>query len=902
MRDVAVVAHTHWDREWYLPFETLRARLVTVIDDVLEVLEHDPSFSHFHLDGQVALVDDYLAARPSHGARLASLAADGRLAVGPWYCLMDEFCVSAETVLRNLELGVARARQIGGLCEVGYLPDMFGHLTQMPQILASAGFGHAVVWRGVGAEVSATAFRWRSPDGSEVRCEYLPAGYAVGAYLPDASGSLVERAADYESQIGEFLKADQTLLLMCGGDHHPILGHLPESLARANDSQDAYRFELTDLKSYLGQADSEDLGVVAGELRDNIRAPLLPGVLSTRVDIKQACAEAEMALEKLAEPLAVLWLPQSHWPDSLEGAWFDMVRNSAHDSVCGCSADPVARAVLARYDSAAAVAGTAVSAALAVAGVATATPGVMVVNPSSFTRSGLVELTLPGSEPPDGAQVLSACDGATVQRIATGRDLATVLDDLTASGWLGVDAPIVDAGVTQMLGGTGVDVWLRTDAAAIPEPRVAGRFAAVWAKAGAAKGDPLLLRVTRAASVRVLARVRDVAGYGWAILEACQETPSGSSTRVDVTRDERGVTVDNGLLEARIDLATGELTLGGISGLNAISEEFDAGDGYNFAPLPTSPGRCEPYEVDVEVTETGPLRGRVRVSRSYSWGSAPSHADPGSEPDADLDNRSAGRSVKVISEIELRCDEKVVRVTTTFDNTVRNHRVRVLFPLSGPVASTVAECAFATVERVHSPKDLGVPPRVEAPPVTFPSRRFVTAGRLTVLHRGLLEYGLSDDARVLALTLLRGTGLLARAGVSTRPVIAGPPVRVEGAQLLGKRTFEYALAPDCEDPFKTADSLWSPLIALQASGGGTLADRGSRLEIQGGVVSSLRRVQGRVEVRVFNPSGSPVTVKVPGRSGQLVELSGRTVADWSETFDLGAWRFATARLDGAEVD
>jgi len=894
MRAVAVVAHTHWDREWYQPFEALRARLVRVLDEALEVLERNSSFTHFHLDGQVAVVDDYLDARPSSAARLASLAAHGRLALGPWYCLMDEFCVSAETLVRNLERGVTGAKRIGGLCEVGYLPDMFGHVAQMPQILMSAGIRHAVVWRGVGAEVDATAFRWRSPDGTEVRCEYLPAGYAVGAYLPDDWESLVKRASDYEKQVAEFLRGDQTLLLMCGGDHHAIQGHLARTLAAANDAQHAYRFELTDLTSYLRDAASDDLGLVVGELRSNARAPLLPGVLSTRVDVKQACAQAELVLEKLAEPLATLWLPESQWPEaSLERAWLDVVRNSAHDSVCGCSADPVARAVLARYDSAVALGGTAVCCALAVAGIATASAGLMVVNPSPFPRDGLVELTLPGSEPPDGVQVLSLSAGATVERAGSGRDLASMLDELTALGWIGEDVPIVDAAATKKAGADGVDVRLTADVAGSPQLLVAGQVAAIWAEAGAAKDEPLRLTVTRAASSRVLARVREVPGYGWAMLEGCRAGPTGSSSCVEVTRDDRAVTLGNGILDARIDLATGDLTLGGVPGMNAICEEPDGGDTYNFAGLPGGPTRCSPSAVEVDTTETGPLRGNVLVSRTYTWGAGPRAAEPGEV--------HAGATVKVVSRIEVRCDENVVRVTTTFDNTLRDHRVRVLFPLGKPVTSTVAECAFATVERSHSREGPGVSHRVEAPPVTFPSRRFVTAGTLTVLHRGLLEYGLSDDLSVLALTLLRGTGRLGAAGVATRPVSAGPPVRVEEAQLLGMRTFEYALAPDCDDPFRAADSLWNPLLVLRAAGGGPLADRGSRLEIEGGVISSLRRVGGRVEVRVFNPTGAPTTVTMPGRSGHLVELSGRTVAEWSETFDLGPWRFATARLDCSDL-
>ena len=37
---VHVVSHTHWDREWYLPFEVLRRKLLDVVDDVLAVVDY----------------------------------------------------------------------------------------------------------------------------------------------------------------------------------------------------------------------------------------------------------------------------------------------------------------------------------------------------------------------------------------------------------------------------------------------------------------------------------------------------------------------------------------------------------------------------------------------------------------------------------------------------------------------------------------------------------------------------------------------------------------------------------------------------------------------------------------------------------------------------------------------
>ncbi|MEA2606350.1 MAG: 2-O-(6-phospho-alpha-D-mannosyl)-D-glycerate hydrolase, partial [Chloroflexota bacterium] len=140
---VHVVPHTHWDREWYLPFQTFRMRLVELIDALLDDMEADERV-RFTLDGQTATVDDYLEIRPENAARLARLVAAGRLAVGPWRILMDEFLVSGETLVRNLEAGVRRATELGRAMPIGYLPDMFGHVAQMPQILRRAGIADAV--------------------------------------------------------------------------------------------------------------------------------------------------------------------------------------------------------------------------------------------------------------------------------------------------------------------------------------------------------------------------------------------------------------------------------------------------------------------------------------------------------------------------------------------------------------------------------------------------------------------------------------------------------------------------------------------------------------------------------------------------------------------------------------
>ena len=219
VRTVHVVPHTHWDREWYLPFQTFRMRLVGLIDGLIDAMEADPRLA-FTLDGQLATVDDYLEIRPEREERVRALIRAGRLAVGPWLILMDEFLVSGETIVRNLEAGTRRAEELGGSMAVGYLPDMFGHVAQMPQILRRAGIGHAVVWRGVPEAIDRHAFRWIAPDGSTVRTEYLLGGYgnARDLFMISDPAIVRQRVARYVRS-REPIFGDRPILAMYGEDH-----------------------------------------------------------------------------------------------------------------------------------------------------------------------------------------------------------------------------------------------------------------------------------------------------------------------------------------------------------------------------------------------------------------------------------------------------------------------------------------------------------------------------------------------------------------------------------------------------------------------------------------------------------------------------------------------------------
>jgi mannosylglycerate hydrolase len=164
---VTLVPHTHWDREWYEPFSVFVERLVYMMDTLLDLCAE--GYPHFHLDGQTAMIDDYLGRRPERADELARYVRAGQLSAGPWVTQMDEFLVSGESHVRNLRMGLERARELGDDPIVGYLPDQFGHIGQMPRILRAAGLGWSMVWRGVPRAIDRSTFRWQS-SGGEQRC------------------------------------------------------------------------------------------------------------------------------------------------------------------------------------------------------------------------------------------------------------------------------------------------------------------------------------------------------------------------------------------------------------------------------------------------------------------------------------------------------------------------------------------------------------------------------------------------------------------------------------------------------------------------------------------------------------------------------------------------------------
>ena len=347
-----VVPHTHWDREWYLPFEFFRLRLGSVVDGVLDTLERDPSFTSFTLDGQAIVLEDYVEVRPENAGRLQALLDAGRLEAGPSYVLPDEILVAGESLVRNLLLGRRVCRRFGvEPSGAGYLPDSFGHPAQLPQILAGFGVHTFLFSRGMGDEVDdvGVVFRWRAGPAEVVACQMLPHydNFARLTWFHDAEERLraiVERFAEVLSAAGQ-----DEIVLANGSDHLPIEPELPQILDELESTFGA-QFRIGRYDEHT--PDAGGLPVYDGELVGSRMQNLLRGVNSARIYLKQANERAERRLLSI-ETVAALRTLREDAPDpaaNLRLAWRDLLRNQPHDSICGCSCDEVHRDMLVRYE------------------------------------------------------------------------------------------------------------------------------------------------------------------------------------------------------------------------------------------------------------------------------------------------------------------------------------------------------------------------------------------------------------------------------------------------------------------------------------------------------------------------------------------------------------------------
>lgn len=372
MKYYHVVSHTHWDREWYQTFEEFRHRLVDLIDRLLDIYREYPDYV-FHLDAQTICLEDYLEIRPGRRTEIEKHVKAGRLIIGPWYVQNDFFLTSGEATVRNLLIGSVLAKEFGTCDKIGYTPDQFGLISQLPQIFCGFGIDCCIFGRGyqqyrydengkLEPLPQPNEFDWSAPDGSRIFASFLNCWYN-NAQRFSADPERAFRFFQKTSEAQDDSAVTPHRLLMNGVDHLeaqedllPIL----KSIATRLESCDTIR--QSTLRSYVDGARDcirerkLQLKTVCGELREGTSGNILQGTLSTWTPLKRENVRAQAMLEHRLEPLyAMLGLltdDESIYDlEYFRHFWKSLLKNHPHDSICGCSRDRVHNDNMNRYTS-----------------------------------------------------------------------------------------------------------------------------------------------------------------------------------------------------------------------------------------------------------------------------------------------------------------------------------------------------------------------------------------------------------------------------------------------------------------------------------------------------------------------------------------------------------------------
>jgi alpha-mannosidase len=962
MKTIHVVSHTHWDREWYLTFQQFRFRLVHMLDQLLDLLDNDPDYRFFTLDGQTIVLNDYLAIRPEQEERIRRLVQSGRLLIGPWYVLPDEFLEGPEAMIRNLLTGRRGCRRFTAgpqpMERIAYIPDPFGHVSQLPQIAAGFGMVALCFWRGVGD--APTEFRWAAPDGTERLVLYLRDSYSNGAWLAiDKEGFVRDLAAERDA-LAPYAPTSH-LLVMQGTDHMPSRADLPGRLHAAADALgDEVRH--SNLPAYLAAVQVElgadglaALPLRRGEMRSPERAHLLPAVLSARTWIKQRNANCETLLTRWAEPFCAL----AEEVAGLEGqreflreSWTWLLQNHPHDSICGCSVDQVHREMKARFawseQVAEQVAETSLEAIAARIDTRVAAGGVqplvtlVVVNPSAFVRSGRVQTRI--RPEPAAAWSLVDAEGEAVPCRVLGHTILEqtnmTMDRATLAGWL----VQVAAGGGRIYG----DLILhrleirvegnvaRLDVAVVPASAASDSVGVPLEAMNAVRDllsdsavQSFAVHVVEDAGLEVEFLARDLPSLGYRAYSVIPDQPPAANIQSPTTTVP-SFSIENEFYRVEVDPADGTVTIADkttgmvLPGVNRFADGGDRGDEYTFCQpeddsLVTAPVAAPAIRhVDDGISHALEIEMVYRLPRSLSSG--------------DRSRRSAETiDLPITSRVTLTPGVRRVEFHTTVDNHAEDHRLRVHFATPIVTNRSLAESQFDVVERLIA-LPTGTEAWAEQPVGAHPQIGFVDVsdGRFGVLlaNRGLNEYEVlpagaeADDhpGVTLALTLLRCVGWLSRSDLHNRQGHAGPALATPEAQCPGKQVFEYALAPHAGNYLtaqREAHAFSAPLRAVcTGSHGGALPAAASFLQIgPAAVVLSACKPPEEgtgLIVRVYNSAPVPVQARlVPWlacKEAELVPLDeGQAIRPVSRDGDallipLRAKEIATVRLRFLETD
>ncbi|HER4818988.1 alpha-mannosidase [Streptococcus pyogenes] len=780
-KKVHIISHSHWDREWYMAYEQHHMRLINLIDDLLEVFQTDPDFHSFHLDGQTIILDDYLQVRPEREPEIRQAIASGKLRIGPFYILQDDFLTSSESNVRNMLIGKEDCDRWGASVPLGYFPDTFGNMGQTPQLMLKAGLQAAAFGRGIRptgfnnqvdtSEKYSSQFSeisWQGPDDSRILGLLFANWYSNGNEIPTTEAE-ARLFWDKKLADAERFASTKHLLMMNGCDHQPVQLDVTKAIALANQLYPDYEFVHSCFEDYLSDLANdlpENLSTVQGEItsQETDGWYTLANTASARIYLKQANTRVSRQLENITEPLAAMaYEVTSTYPhDQLRYAWKTLMQNHPHDSICGCSVDSVHREMMTRFEKAYEVghylakeAAKQIADAIDTRDFPMDSQPFVLFNTSGHSKTSVAELSLTWKKYHFGQRFPKEVYQETQEYLAGLSQSFQVID---VSGNTISEADILDTSIA-------FDYDL-------PKRSFREPYFAIKVR--------LRLPITLPA----------ISWKTLALKLGNETTPSETVSLYD----DSNQCLENGFLKVMIQ-TDGRLTItdkqSGLIYQDLLRFE-DCGDIGNEY-ISRQPNHDQPFYADQGTTKLNMISNTAQVAELeiQQTFAIPISADnllqAEMEAVIDITERQSGRSqekaeLTLTTLIRMEKNNPRLQFTTRFDNQMTNHRLRVLFPTHLKTDHHLADSIFETVKRPNHPdaafwKNPSNPQHQECFVSLFDGEKGVTIG-----NYGLNEYEILPDTNTIAITLLRSVGEMGDWGYFPTPE----------AQCLGQHSLSYS--------------------------------------------------------------------------------------------------------------
>ncbi len=818
---VYITPHTHWDREWYLPFQKFRYKLVKLVDELLDILNTQEYY--FSFDGQTIVLEDYLEIRPERKVELLNHIRANKIRVGPWYLLPDIWLVGQESLIRNLEYSYDLAKEFDiPLMEIGYLPDMFGHSRAIPQLAADlTNFSVLIVWRGVPPEIATVPFQWKSDTlaNSSMLTVYLPFGYGNAAHLPEEAEKLSDEIQNIVNQLHPFSPIP-VYLLHHGTDHQVPNKNVASALQQVDiEGMEISLGILDDFVTKFQQMINEENyspPEYVGELRSAARAHLLQDTYSARMWIKQWNQKVEDLLTHYAEPLnAYTWyyLKKEYPTSFLTQAWKWHLRNQPHDSICGCSVDQTHDEMRFRYSYSESITEGTIDEALEALETAiepSTDNSFLVFNPTNCANLPMYfEIKAPAKEPirklitPEGEEyevqaIYSSSDKVWEMTVGTMKlkALMKMLPGRQLMDFYINEVSFFDGETPKMC-----EVHLLVGDKPEGDLETGTLKKGLLEKIDSKKYKKFHILVTREAE-QTYATLVPLTPYGFSHFTPSSEPVTShvakklSFSKHSVSNDFYEITFNKdgtfNLLDKVNDV--------NYQNLHQFEDWGDRGDEYTFGRL--GPEFVKVNDVKREITTSGSLFCEVEQTSTLSVYQKIESSGKKRKGKSEIPVKTVFRFYRDLSRIDIK---------TSLTNTAKDHRLRICFDLPFKSQYTFTSTHFGYIKRFGDP--VGDETYIEQPSGIQPQKRFIRVenetdqAAVTLMNQGLPEVELVEGSR-LAITLIRSIGWLSRSGIPERPEHAGPYYATPGAQELNEYyTFNYSfIAHSKEESFiKSAD-------------------------------------------------------------------------------------------------